>query len=58
MNKYQKIASQMAKDDIKKGYPVCDYRQIRNGYLEIARQDKFPLKKFIDFKKFNKRLNF
>lgn len=59
MNKFQKIAVQMAKDDLKKenakelGY---NFRQSRNDYYGTLKNKKLNIKRALGFKNYNKNL--
>ena len=59
MNKFQRIATQMAKDDIKKGY--CKYfsfKKLKNIYYGTFKNDDFPIGKALDYKEWNKTCGF
>ncbi|CEK34354.1 hypothetical protein UMC2_35651 [[Clostridium] sordellii] len=59
MNKFQKIAAQMAKDDLKKedakelGY---NFRQNRNNYYGALKNKKINIKRALGTKNYNKEL--
>lgn len=59
MNKFQKIAAQMAKDDLKKekakelGY---NFREGKNGYYNCNRKAKLSIQGALEFKNHNKNL--
>lgn len=53
MNKFQKVAVQMAKDDMKKGYKFT-FNVIRNAYYAAFKESKMPIKKALGFKNWNK----
>lgn len=57
MNKFQKIAVKMAKDDIKKGYNFR-FRKLKNEYYSTFKKDKFPILKAIGYKNWNKICGF
>lgn len=58
MNKFQKIASQMAKDDIKKGIKF-GFRELKNGYYnQLSKKDEWPLLKSLKYKNWNKTYEF
>lgn len=56
MNKFQKVAVQIAKDDIKKGSPF-KFREIRNACYAEFKASKTPIKKALAFKNWNKILD-
>ncbi|CEK34547.1 hypothetical protein UMC2_37581 [[Clostridium] sordellii] len=59
MNKFQKIAAQMAKDDLKKEYAKVlrySFRQNRNDYYRIFKNEKFNIKEALGSKDYNKEL--
>lgn len=57
MNKSQKIAVQMAKDDMKKGYEFT-FNFNRNGYYAIIKRHRFPIQKALGFKNWNKTCDY
>lgn len=57
MNKFQKIAIQMAKDDIKKGTGY-KFRKLKNGYYEQLKKNKWPILKALGYKDWNKTCRF
>lgn len=57
MNKFQKIATQMAKDDIKKGIEF-KFRELKNLYYNQFKNDKWPILKALDYKDWNKTCEF
>lgn len=57
MNKFQKISSQMAKDDIKKGSNVR-LTALKNGYYAIIKRHRFPIQKALGFKNWNKTCDY
>lgn len=60
MNKFQKIAVQMAKDDLNKKYSKelrYDFRESRNDwYRIISNKNEFNIKKALGLKNYNKNL--
>ena len=59
MNKFQKIATQMAKDDGNKkyyeDYPyLYHFKKFKANYLQILRSRKMNIKNALKFKKKNK----
>lgn len=56
MTKYEKIALQCAKDDIKKGNQVINLKKSKANYVSLFKQNKYPLVKAIDFKNWNKKI--
>lgn len=55
MNKFQKIAVQMAKDDIKKG-SRSSFRRLKNDYYNLMKiKSEWPIQKVLDFKNWNKK---
>lgn len=58
MNKFQKVAVQMVKDDMKKSNHRINFRKERNEYYLIIKKHKYPIIGAIGFKNFNKTLEF
>ncbi len=56
MNKFQKVAVQIAKDDIKKGNSYR-FREIRNACYAEFKANKVPIKKALGFKNWKKTLD-
>jgi len=56
MNKYEKVALQCAKDDIKKGYDFVTLKKSKRNYIAIFKEKQFPFDKVVDFKNWNKKL--
>lgn len=59
MNKFQKIATQMAKDDKRKIYykdfpNLYHFKNFKAGYLQILRSRKMDIKNALGFKNKNK----
>lgn len=48
MNKWQKVAYQIAKND--KSNAHKDIKDTMNMYLKIYRENRWPFSKFVDFK--------
>ena len=57
MNKFQKIATQMAKDDVKKDNGF-GFRELKNVYYNRFKKDKYPILKALEYKNWNKTLEF
>lgn len=57
MNKYEKVALQCAKDDMKKRYGFATLKKAKREYMAIFREDQFPFAKAVDFKNWNKGLD-
>lgn len=58
MNKFQKIATQIAKDDIGKGIGI-EFRALKNAYYnQFIKKDEWPLLKALAYKKWNKTYEF
>lgn len=53
MNKYQKIAVQMAKDDIKKGIPF-KFKTLKNRYYRQIKRNKYSIFIALEYKNWNK----
>jgi len=56
MNKYEKVALQCAKDDIKKGCDFTSLKKSNRAYAAIFKEERFPFAKAVDFKNWNKGL--
>lgn len=56
MNKFQKVAVQIAKDDIKKRSSYR-FREIRNACYAEFKANKVPIKKALGFKNWKKTLD-
>lgn len=54
MNKFEKIALQCAKDDMKKGYDFITLKKSKREYAAIFKRDKYNIEKALDFKQWNK----
>ncbi len=55
MNKFQKIAVQMAKDDAKKDCWKYDFKTFRNVYYRVLSDKKrYNIQKALGFKNWNK----
>ena len=53
MNKYQRAASKIAKNDIEFfGYSPTEYKSLKNKYLNGFRKNKWSFKEVIDLKSF------
>lgn len=58
MNKFQKIAAQMAKDDMKKQYKHFSIKELKNMYYHTFKKDKYTILKALDYKNWNKNCEF
>lgn len=59
MNKFQKIAAQMAKDDLKKDVNFgFGFREMKNEYYNRFKKEKWPILKALDYKNWNKTCEF
>lgn len=57
MNKFQKLAVRMAKDDEKKSYWSGTHtRELVNGYISLMKKTKTPYRKALAIKNLNKKL--
>ncbi len=56
MNKFEKVAFQCAKDDIKKGNDFSTLKKSKRNYVAIFKEKQFPFDKVVDFKNWNKKL--
>ena len=54
MNKFQKIASQCSKDDMRKGVFIIPYKTLKNNYLKMFRERNANIEYALGFKKWNK----
>lgn len=50
MNKFQKIATRMAKNDMKVLGDIADFRTCKNGWLKKFRDGNFKYHKALQFK--------
>lgn len=58
MNKFQKIAVQCAKDDIRKGFKLVPFRLSRNFHLSIFKHRRMTVRGALNFKDWNKGLKY
>lgn len=58
MNKFQKIAVQCTKDDIRKGFKLVSFRLSKNFHLSIFKHRRMIVREALDFKEWNKGLKF
>lgn len=63
MNKFQKIATQIAKDDKNKIYykdfpNAYHFKNFKAGYLQILKKQKMHIKKALGFKNKNKEWDY
>lgn len=56
MNKFEKVALQAAKDDLQKGYDFKKLRRSKRMYYAMFKSNKWPFKKVIGFKNYNKSI--
>ncbi|WP_165776145.1 hypothetical protein [Clostridium combesii] len=57
MNKFEKIALQCAKDDVKKGYDFVILKKSKKEYTAIFKRNEYTIEKALDFIKWNKELD-
>ncbi|MBD5637800.1 hypothetical protein HYI18_04125 [Clostridium botulinum] len=53
----KKIALQCAKDDVKEGYDFVTLKKSKKEYTAIFKRNGYTIEKALDFKKWNKELD-